>query len=196
MINQTCPRDMKYHNKWPLIKSRFGHSNIFLSEKIQEEWQHPGYIIPPGIPKLKNDPNKQKEIAHIWCEHKQQKLLKNTIGPVDFIKNGDFSKCYLMVNTTTHFYPIHALIAMSAGCCVLFQEAPEIDFIEHEVNGLIYKDVNSLRPMLDHFKNNRDKCLEIGKKGQEIVQRLFPLPEFIKKFNVALKQTLEIPYVR
>lgn len=198
LVHQLSPRDMKFDRRWNEILSRRGSSNIFFSQKIQEEWNTPGYIIPPGIPKIASDINKQKEISHIACSENEQKMIQRSLQQqVKWVVNGDFSSTFLLINTTTQFYPIHAFIAMAHGCCVMFQDMPEIKgIIEHEVDALIYKDINDLRPMLAHYKNRPDRCKEIGQKGKEKVEKMFPIQPFVNKMNLAIKQSAEITYVR
>lgn len=197
LIHQLMPRNMKYHHEWKNIQLRKGQSNIFLSKKIQEEWELPGYIIPPGIPTIDVDSSKQKEIAHIWCSPNERKLITNTIGPTSFVKGADFSSSLILVNSTTQFFPIHALIAMGMGCLVVSHEMDELkDVIEHEVNGIFYRDIDKLRSTVEYYKQRPAKCLEMGQKAKETITKLFPVEAFIKRMNLALLDTAEMVYTR
>lgn len=198
LVHQLSPRDMKYNNQWQFIESRKGDSNIFLSKYIQEQWNLPGYIVNPGIPAISNNIDKQKkEVSHIWCGEQEQKFIHKNIGNISFIKNGDFSSCMILVNSTTQFYPIHVLIAMAHGCCVISEKIPELgDLIEHEETGLIYKDVPELNRILSSYKNKVSKCQEMGQKARQRVIERFPIKEFVNRFSFALKKSAEIIYTR
>jgi hypothetical protein len=195
-VHQLGPRDMKFDRRWRELQSRRGNTNIFLSQKIQEEWECAGYIIPPGIPEINYDESKQKEVSHIECSDNERNMLAKTLQQqISFVKNGDFSSTLILINTTTQYYPVHALIGMASGCCVLFQQMPELEgVIEHEKNALIYKDVNDARVMLNHYKSRPDRCKEIGKAAKETVRKMFPIKVFKDKLNIALKQTSEMTY--
>lgn len=198
LVHQLAPRDMKYNNQWQFIASRKGDSNIFLSHYIQEQWDIPGYVINPGVPVMPNNVNKQKkEVSHIWCGPEEQKFIHKNIGNISFIKNGDFSSCMILVNSTTQFYPIHVLIAMAHGCCVITEKIPELeDLIEHDDTGLIYKDVPDLNKILASYKDKPSKCQEMGQRARERILKRFPVKEFINRMTFAIKNSAEITYVR
>ncbi len=197
MVHQLGPRDAKFHHQWQIIANRVGHINIFLSKEIQEQWERPGYIIEPGIPVINLDKNKQKEISHIICSNEDRKIVRNVLGDVSFIRGGDFSKCLIMVNTSTTFYPIHALVAMGAGCCLITQKIPELDyFLKHEENAIVCDDIASIKRAIDTYKNRPSKCFEIGERAKETVKDKFSVDNFIKKMNIALKHTAETVYTR
>ncbi len=198
LVHQLLPRDMKYHNQWQNIAPRVGNSNIFLSRKIQEEWNIPGYIIPPGIPNIAGGKNKQNKVAYIYClVDEPKKVIKQNLGDIGFIEHGDFNKYQIVVNSTTMFYPIHALVAMAHGCCVITQEIPEMDEVFKDgENCLIYKDIPHLRVMIESVNNKPSMYEEIGARAREMVRTTFPMDEFRKKMNVAIKQSAEIMYTR
>lgn len=197
VVHQLLPRDMKFHHQWQSISARRGHSNIFLSNKIQEEWGIPGYIVPPGIPSIPRDENKQKEISHIDCQGPEKKLIRQTLGNIHFVKKGDFSASMMLINTTTGLFPIHALVAMAAGCCVLTQRMDELEgIVKHEETGLVYKDIAELQTLISSYRHRRSTCLDIGTRARQLIIEKFPQADFVKKMDNALRQSAEIIYTR
>jgi len=197
LIHGTTPRDMKFNPKWSTIQSRDGHSNIFLSQRIQEEWNKAGYIIPVGIEPKEVNTDKQKKISHIWCGAEQQKVLYNIVGPTHLVRKGDFSETLILINTTSSWYPIHVLEAMAAGCCVISADMPELNgVIEHGVSGLLFKDLEELQRLLTEYRAKPTTCVEMGQNGREKIVELFPMNKYIKSMNLALRESAEVLYVR
>jgi glycosyltransferase involved in cell wall biosynthesis len=199
LIQSTCPRELRYNPNWENMLLRRAATNIYFGKNIQEEWQAPGYVIKPGIPGsylVNND--RAMVISHLICDPRERQVLQNALmNPINFIKNADFSTTTLFINATTNFYPVHVLMAMANECCVITPNLPELDgIIEHEVNGLIYKDIHELKMLIDKYKNCPSLCKEIGKKGKNLVMDTFPVDTFRKKMTAALRSASEVIYTR
>lgn len=197
LIHQLLPRDLKFRNEWNIFKNRVGDVNIFLSREIQQAWETPGHIIPPGI-ELVDTTKTSNKIGHLFCaEQKVRSSIQNILGPTKFVQKNDFSEVEIFVNTTTDFYPIHVLHAMAAGCLVITQQLPELDgVIKHEVNGLIFKNIYELKQLLDLYKNKPSKCREMAALGRTTIQNLFPMKNFQNIMKIVLKEASTVVYTR
>jgi hypothetical protein len=199
LVHQFAPRDFKYHTEWKNIQARQGHTNIFLSAKIQEEWQSPGFIINPGVvtPDEITPAKVSGAIGHLPCTKDELKLLHNMIGNMEFIKQGDMSGIDILVNTTNAFYPIHILHAMAHGKIVVTIAMPELEnIITHEETGFIIKDVTDFKKIIAHIRHNSNTLQDMRIKAHNHIKQNFPMQDFCKKMSIALEETSQITYTR
>ncbi len=197
LVHGTTTRDMKFIPQWNTINRRDGHSNIFLSEKIQESWDKPGYIVPVGINTLDLDISKQRRISHISVDSREIKILHNLLGPINYIREIDLSETLIFINTTSNWYPIHVLQAMGAGCCVISQYMAELEgVIEHGENGLMFKTLEELQQYVNTFRANPDRCIEMGQKAKQKIKENFNMDNFVKLMTIALRESAEVLYIK
>jgi len=183
--------------EWRTIQARVGDVNVYLGNKIQEDWDQPGFIVHPGIgiPEYHGDKHR---ISHIICKKEEQGIVNNLVNlGLNFVSGHDFDDSLIFLNTTTNFYPVHMLHAMAHGALVITQRKPEIEeIIQHESNGVLIDDPMEIPVVIQHYKNLPSKCLEIGLRARQTIIDRYNKEQFLKSINIAFQQAASITYTR
>lgn len=197
LVHQVPPRELKFNMEWKTIQNRIGNLNIYLGPKIQEEWDQPGFIINPGIG-IPEYNEKKHHISHILCKKEEQGIINNLVNSrINYVSKFNFGDSLIFINTTTNFFPIHMLHAMSAGALVITQRKSDIeDIIQHEENGILIDDPLEIPRVISVYKNQPGKCAEIGMRARQTIIDKYNTEQFLKSINIAFKQITNITYVR
>lgn len=104
---------------------------------------------------------------------KEQNFEINFIGKIKYYELMNKLKNYLFFLSTSNYEgnPKAILEAMNSGCIVLAKSTPNIkEIIEHDVNGLIYDNLDNLIKILNDTSSDKKKIKRISDEAYNSVQ--------------------------
>lgn len=96
---------------------------------------------------------------------------------------------------TTQFSPIPTVVLESMACgtpVVAFNNCALPEYIEHNVNGMLARDVVEMRGYLTYLLDHPEECERLGKAARQTILEKCNLQDYTNRWNNLLERTAKI----